>query len=493
MEIVPGKHAKRDRKKQPEFPRAESTEADHQQEKRTGLSLAERKAQIAQLYAQSSTGLSFKNALESAGYILAQGERGYLVVDAAGGHSVLTRNVKGLKKDEAERFLRDVPLDKLPTLDEAKATQKARAVKAEKTAPEASKFLPAEPAPKTEEPAPAPPPSKFLPEKQAPAYDPAAYAPKARTPETELPSKFLPPPVPVSEPTPAPEQPKPAYDPAAYAPKARTPETELPSKFMQPPAPPQPEPPLEQAHDPAADEPKAPAAPEKKRIPLPSDPWMAQIGGVDKLSPAHLASAQTSYEAWDLKNKYSFENYVSYVQHQWKEKKPTPPWLKPPQPPKKPAYDPAAYAPKPADWKEQDLTAQFNAEQPPAAPPASKPAEDPEILRLRYVLFKLRQGEYQKFAEANAEAYRAREIELTNATVWKMEDFELRQREAREAFSRRQEPKRKGFKRAARQDRRQAQSRSGGREGRRQARGPRAVPGAPGQGAPGFHRAARRR
>ena len=173
---------------------------------------------------------------------------------------------------------------------------------------------------------------------------------------------------------------------------------------------------------------------------------MAQIGGVDKLSPAHLASAQTSYEAWDLKNKYSFENYVSYVQHQWKEKKPTPPWLRPPQPPKKPAYDPTAYAPKPADWKEQDLTAQFNAEQPPEPPPASKPAEDPEILRLRYVLFKLQQAEYLKFTEANAAAYRARETELTNATVWKMEDFEQRQREAREAFSRRQEPKRKGVR-----------------------------------------------
>ena len=36
-------------------------------------------------------------------------------------------------------------------------------------------------------------------------------------------------------------------------------------------------------------------------------------------------------------------------------------------------------------------------------------------------------------------AHRAREIELTNATVWKMEDFEQRQREAMEAFRHRQQ------------------------------------------------------
>jgi len=54
--------------------------------------------------------------------------------------------------------------------------------------------------------------------------------------------------------------------------------------------------------------------------PSPADPWMAQRGGVERLSPAHLESARRSYDAWTLKHRYGFENYVSYVQRKWEEK-----------------------------------------------------------------------------------------------------------------------------------------------------------------------------
>jgi hypothetical protein len=113
----------------------------------------------------------------------------------------------------------------------------------------------------------------------------------------------------------------------------------------------------------------------KRREPLPSDPWMAQIGGIEKLSPDHLASAERSYDAWPLKKKYDFENYVSYVQRQWEQVElPPAPEAAAPQPPK-PAYDPAtyapkAYAPKAAHWTEEELTSKFNAL-----------VEDPEIER----------------------------------------------------------------------------------------------------------------
>ena len=99
----------------------------------------------------------------------------------------------------------------------------------------------------------------------------------------------------------------------------------------------------------------------KRREPLPSDPWMAQIGGIENLSPDHLASAQRSYDAWPLKKKYDFENYVSYVQRQWERiELPPAPEAAAPQPPK-PAYDPATYAPKAAHWTEEELTSKFNA------------------------------------------------------------------------------------------------------------------------------------
>ena len=54
-----------------------------------------------------------------------KGERGYLVVDQKGGQSVLTRNT-GLKKKDLDTFMKEVPLDQLPGVAEAKAIQEQR-------------------------------------------------------------------------------------------------------------------------------------------------------------------------------------------------------------------------------------------------------------------------------------------------------------------------------------------------------------------------------
>jgi len=164
-ELVPGKHVKRDRAQQEEFPRQKLTKDEAEYENRTGLSKEDRVREITALHAAADSGPAFKAALEDAGYILAKGERGYLVVDQKGGQSVLTRNT-GLKKKEIEDFMKDVPLDKLPTVAEAKAVQEERRktvsksdapAKAPEKGVEASKFLKAEDAPKAQEPAPAPP------------------------------------------------------------------------------------------------------------------------------------------------------------------------------------------------------------------------------------------------------------------------------------------------------------------------------------------------
>jgi hypothetical protein len=152
-EFIPGKHAKRDRKKQKDFPRQKLTQDEDQFQKRTGLSKEERINQITALHAAADSGPAFKAALEDAGYILAKGDRGYVVVDQSGGHSVLSRNV-WLKKKEIEAFMAGVELDKLPTIEEAKAVQSERRrtvsksdgqpapdQKAEERGLEASKFL----------------------------------------------------------------------------------------------------------------------------------------------------------------------------------------------------------------------------------------------------------------------------------------------------------------------------------------------------------------
>src|SRR6202050_5744364 len=76
-EIIPGKHAKRDREKQPEFPRQDFDYAEAQMAERSPLTVGERMKQIRALQAAAENGQEFQKGLEDAGYVLAQGDRGY--------------------------------------------------------------------------------------------------------------------------------------------------------------------------------------------------------------------------------------------------------------------------------------------------------------------------------------------------------------------------------------------------------------------------------
>ena len=103
-EAVPGKHAKRDREKQPEFPKAEVHHDEWQQAERAGVSIEERRAQLAALQRASDNGLAFKAAVEEAGYILAKGDRrDFVIVDEIGGAHSLGRELK-LKAAEGRAF-----------------------------------------------------------------------------------------------------------------------------------------------------------------------------------------------------------------------------------------------------------------------------------------------------------------------------------------------------------------------------------------------------
>lgn len=140
-EPVPGKHAKRDREKQPEPPRAETGHEDHQQAARTAMTPDERKEQVTALRSASDNAPSFKNALEDAGYILARGDkRGLVIVDGQGEVYSLSRQVTDLKSKELKAFMDGIDPAKLPTVAEAKALQEAKgAVSEQKTVPEAEK------------------------------------------------------------------------------------------------------------------------------------------------------------------------------------------------------------------------------------------------------------------------------------------------------------------------------------------------------------------
>lgn len=126
-EQVPGKHAKRDREKQPEFPRAEASHAEWQQGERTGLDPATRKDQITQLKESSDNAQAFKSALEERGYVLAKGDRrDFVIVDETGAIHSLGRQIHGVRAAELREFMKGIDHDALPTAREATEIQKQR-------------------------------------------------------------------------------------------------------------------------------------------------------------------------------------------------------------------------------------------------------------------------------------------------------------------------------------------------------------------------------
>lgn len=126
-EIVPGKHAKRDRDRQQEMPDAAISHAEWQQAERGGSDPRARKAQVTQLFEASDSGPAFKAALEDAGYILAQGERrDFVLVDAAGVHS-LARQIKNVRAADLRDFMQGITREDLPTVEAARQMQADRA------------------------------------------------------------------------------------------------------------------------------------------------------------------------------------------------------------------------------------------------------------------------------------------------------------------------------------------------------------------------------
>jgi hypothetical protein len=121
-DYVPGKHAKRDRENQPEFPAAEVGHGEWQQTERGGMNHRDRKAQVTALYEASDTGPAFKAALEDAGYTLARGDRrDFVILDGDGKAHSLGRQLPGVKAKELRAFMSDLDPDSLPSVKEARA------------------------------------------------------------------------------------------------------------------------------------------------------------------------------------------------------------------------------------------------------------------------------------------------------------------------------------------------------------------------------------
>jgi hypothetical protein len=97
---------------------------DKRAEELGGLSLEEHKAQVTSAWDRRDTPRSFVRSLEDMGYILATGNRDYVLVDLYGSKKSLVRLIDDKKvriKDVREILVKDFPKDSLPTVEEARA------------------------------------------------------------------------------------------------------------------------------------------------------------------------------------------------------------------------------------------------------------------------------------------------------------------------------------------------------------------------------------
>lgn len=94
------------------------------QERATGLSKEERQLQVTQAWRQSDSPKAFVRALEDLGYVLATGNRPYVLIDIYGGMNALPKLIddRSVRTKDIRAFLeKEFPPESLPTVDEAKA------------------------------------------------------------------------------------------------------------------------------------------------------------------------------------------------------------------------------------------------------------------------------------------------------------------------------------------------------------------------------------
>jgi hypothetical protein len=107
---------------------AQENLGEKQQQERTGVTLAERRADIAAIWQNTSNGAAFVRALEDKGYFLARGDaRAYVVIDLYGEVHSLSKQVSGVaKRKEFLNRLIDYPPAGLRDVETARACARER-------------------------------------------------------------------------------------------------------------------------------------------------------------------------------------------------------------------------------------------------------------------------------------------------------------------------------------------------------------------------------
>lgn len=97
---------------------------EKKQEDYGGVTMAQHKAQVTAAWNRRDTPRAFVRSLEDMGYILATGERPYVLVDRFGNMNALAKLIddKAVRLKNVREFLgKDYPTDSLPTVEEARA------------------------------------------------------------------------------------------------------------------------------------------------------------------------------------------------------------------------------------------------------------------------------------------------------------------------------------------------------------------------------------
>jgi hypothetical protein len=94
---------------------------------RSGIDPAAMKAELTELWRGSDSGKAFAAAVDERGYILAKGDkRDFCIVDAAGDAHSLARRLDGVKAKDVREHMADIDRDALPSVAEARETQRTR-------------------------------------------------------------------------------------------------------------------------------------------------------------------------------------------------------------------------------------------------------------------------------------------------------------------------------------------------------------------------------
>ena len=94
---------------------------------RSGIDPAALKAELTELWRTADSGKAFASAIEDRGYILAKGDRrDFCIIDGAGDAHSLARRLDGVRAKDVRERMADVDRDSLPSVEEARETQRER-------------------------------------------------------------------------------------------------------------------------------------------------------------------------------------------------------------------------------------------------------------------------------------------------------------------------------------------------------------------------------